>query len=90
MTSISAAERLLTRVETYLAGVFHPFPEERVIAGNIQSFYGGFFCFCGTQLFAAPYSILQTRAGAGRCKYWPSSAISSSRRIAFRTSIYGC
>src|SRR5260370_35564999 len=43
MTSISAAKRLLTRVETYLAGVFHPFPEERVIAGTIQSFYGWFF-----------------------------------------------
>ena len=43
MTSISAAKRLRTRVETYLAGVFHPFPEERVIAGTIQSFYGWFF-----------------------------------------------
>jgi hypothetical protein len=43
MTSISAAKRVLTRVETYLAGVFHPFPEERVIAGTIQSFYGWFF-----------------------------------------------
>ena len=43
MTSISAAKPLLTRVETYLAGVFHPFPEERVIAGTIQSFYGWFF-----------------------------------------------
>src|ERR1700730_4983958 len=43
MTSISAAQHLRTRVETYLAGVFHPFPEERVIAGTIQSFYGWFF-----------------------------------------------
>src|SRR5215469_6958899 len=43
MTSISAANRLRTRVETYLAGVFHPFPEERIIAGTIQSFYGWFF-----------------------------------------------
>ena len=43
MTSISAAKHLRTRVETYLAGVFHPFPEERVIAGTIQSFYGWFF-----------------------------------------------
>jgi hypothetical protein len=43
MTSISAAKRLRTRVETYLAGVFHPFPEERVITGTIQSFYGWFF-----------------------------------------------
>src|SRR5258708_20002044 len=43
MTSISAAKRLGTQVETYLAGVFHPFPEERVIAGTIQSFYGWFF-----------------------------------------------
>ena len=64
MTSISAAKRLRTRVETYLAGVLHPFPEERVIAGTIQSFYGWFFRFSGTQLFAAPCSILQTRAGA--------------------------
>jgi hypothetical protein len=36
MTSISAVKHLRTRVETYLAGVFHPFPEERVIAGTIQ------------------------------------------------------
>jgi hypothetical protein len=35
MTSISAA-KLLTRFENYLAGVFHPIPEERVVAGAIQ------------------------------------------------------
>jgi hypothetical protein len=43
MTLISPTQRLLTRVETYLAGVVHPFPEERIIAGTIQSFAGWFF-----------------------------------------------
>jgi hypothetical protein len=43
MTLINPAKPLFTRVETYLAGAFHPFPEERVIAGTIQSFSGWFF-----------------------------------------------
>jgi hypothetical protein len=44
MISISAA-KLLTRFETYLAGVFHPIPEEQVVAGAIQSFYAWVFPF---------------------------------------------
>jgi hypothetical protein len=70
MTSISAA-KLLTRFETYLAGVFHPIPEERVVAGAIQSFYGWVFPFlrnafiCGVLKYLADASgsmMLQTLA----------------------------
>jgi hypothetical protein len=43
MTLINPAKPLLTRVEAYLAGVVHPFPEERVIAGTVRSFYEWFF-----------------------------------------------
>src|SRR3954453_23892263 len=43
MTYTSAANSLLVRFETYLAGVFHPVPQERVVAGAIQSFYTWFF-----------------------------------------------
>src|SRR5215475_11856544 len=43
MTSSGAAKFLLTRFETYLTGVFHPFQEERVVAGVVQSFYSWFF-----------------------------------------------
>src|SRR5262245_42395675 len=43
MTSISAAKLLFTRFENYIAGAFHPIPEEQVVAGIIQSFYGWVF-----------------------------------------------
>jgi hypothetical protein len=70
MISISAA-KLLTRFETYLAGVFHPIPEEQVVAGAIQSFYGWVFPFlrnafiCGVLKYLADASgsmTLQTLA----------------------------
>jgi hypothetical protein len=70
MTSISAA-KLLTRFENYLAGVFHPIPEEQVVAGAIQSFYGWVFPFlrnafiCGVLKYLADASgslTLQTLA----------------------------
>src|SRR5262249_15321033 len=70
MTSISAA-KLLMRFENYLAGVFHPIPEERVVAGAIQSFYGWVFPFlrnafiCGVLKYLADASgslTLQTLA----------------------------
>jgi hypothetical protein len=37
MADITAAEPLLARVERYLAGAFHPIPEEQVVAKAIQS-----------------------------------------------------
>ena len=45
MTYASAAKPLLGRFETYLAGVFHPVPQERFIAVAVQSFYGLIFAF---------------------------------------------
>lgn len=37
MADVTAVEPLLTRVESYLAGAFHPIPQERVVANAIQS-----------------------------------------------------
>jgi len=71
MSSISAAKLLFIRFENYLAGVFHPIPEEQVIAGVIQSFYGWVFPFlrnafiCGVLKYLADASgnmTLQTLA----------------------------
>jgi ABC-type proline/glycine betaine transport system permease subunit len=64
MTYTSAARLLLARFETYLAGVFHPVPQERVVAGAIQSFYTWFFaflrnafiCICGVLQYLADAS----------------------------------
>ena len=64
MTYTSAANSLLARFETYLAGVFHPVPQERVVAGAIQSFYTWFSHFSATHSSAVSCSILRTRAGA--------------------------
>ena len=64
MTYTSAAGLLLARFETYLAGVFHPVPQERVVTGAIQSFYSWFFHFFAMHSFAVSCNILPTRAGA--------------------------
>ena len=64
MTYISAANSLLTRFETYLAGVFHPVPQERVVAGAYSPSTPGFLHFSATPSSAASCSILRTRAGA--------------------------
>jgi len=90
MTSISAAKRLRTRVETYLAGVFHPFPEERVIAGTIQSFYEWFFQLLRNAVICGALQYFADASGSMTLQILPSSVISYSRRIAFRTSICGC
>ena len=37
MADVTAAEPLLTRLESYLAGAFHPIPQERLVANAIQS-----------------------------------------------------
>jgi hypothetical protein len=71
MTYISAAKLRFTRFENYLAGVFHPIPEEQVLAGVIQSVYGWVFPFlrnafiCGVLKYLADASasvMLQTLA----------------------------
>jgi hypothetical protein len=37
MADVTAAQPLLTRLESYLAGAFHPIPQERLVANAIQS-----------------------------------------------------
>jgi hypothetical protein len=37
MADVTAVEPLLTRLENYLAGAFHPIPQERLVANAIQS-----------------------------------------------------
>ena len=64
MTSIGAAQRLLVRVETYLAGVFHPSPEERVIAGTIQSFYGWFFALLRNAFICGALQYFAEKSGS--------------------------
>jgi hypothetical protein len=64
MTAISAAQRLLVRVETYLAGVFHPSPEERVIAGTIQSFYGWFFALLRNAFICGALQYFAEKSGS--------------------------
>jgi hypothetical protein len=64
MTSISIARLLLTRFETYLAGVFHPIPEERVVAGLIQSFYGWFFPFLRNAFICGVLQYLADASGS--------------------------
>jgi hypothetical protein len=45
MTSFGSAKLMLTHFEDYLRGVFHPIPEEKIIAGLLQSFSEWFFVF---------------------------------------------
>jgi hypothetical protein len=63
MTSISAA-KLLTRFENYIAGVFHPIPEERVVAGAIQSFYGWVFPFLRNAFICGVLKYLADASGS--------------------------
>ncbi len=64
MTSSSTAKLLLTRFETYLAGVFHPIPEERVVTGAIQSFYGWFFPFLRNAFICGVLQYLADASGS--------------------------
>ncbi len=64
MTDPSAAKPLLDRVETYLAGVFHPFPHERVVASAIQSFYGWFFAFLRNAFICGVLQYLADASGS--------------------------
>lgn len=66
MSDISAAKLLLGRFENYLAGVFHPAPQERLVASAIRSFYTWFFAFlrnafiCGVLRYLANVSASPT------------------------------
>jgi hypothetical protein len=62
MTSFGAAKLMLTHFEDYLRGVFHPIPEERIVAGLLQSFSEWLFTFlrnaslCGLLWYLADQS----------------------------------
>ena len=64
MTSARAARGLLVRFENYLAGVFHPLPQERVVAGIIQSFYGWFFPFLRNAFICGVLQYLADASGS--------------------------
>ena len=64
MTYTSAARLLLARLETYLAGVFHPIPQERVVTGAIQSFYGWFFPFLRNAFICGVLQYLADASGS--------------------------
>jgi hypothetical protein len=64
MTYTSAAGLLLARFETYLAGVFHPVPQERVVTGAIQSFYGWFFPFLRNAFICGVLQYLADASGS--------------------------
>ena len=50
--------------ETYLAGVFHPVPQERVVAGAIQSFYTWFFAFLRNAFICGVLQYLADASGS--------------------------
>ncbi|HEY7666064.1 MAG TPA: hypothetical protein VH934_23340 [Xanthobacteraceae bacterium] len=64
MPAMSSPTLLLTRFERYLAGVFHPLPEERLIAGMIQSFYGWFFPFLRNAFICGVLKYLADASGS--------------------------
>ncbi len=64
MTTIGAAKRLLTQFETYLAGVFHPLPQERAVTGAIQSVYGWFFPFLRNAFICGVLQYLADASGS--------------------------
>jgi hypothetical protein len=64
MTTIAVAKGLLARFEAYLAGVFHPLPEERVVTGAIQSVYGWFFPFLRNAFICGVLQYLADASGS--------------------------
>jgi len=64
MTAISAAKPLLTRLENYLAGVFHPIPEERVVTSAIQSVYTWLFTFLRNAVLCGVLQYLADASGS--------------------------
>ena len=64
MTTIAVAKGLLARFEAYLAGVFHPLPEERVVTGAIQSVYAWFFPFLRNAFICGVLQYLADASGS--------------------------
>ena len=64
MTTSDAAKRLLTGFERYLAGVFHPIPEERLVTGAIQSVYNWFFPFLRNAFICGVLQYLADASGS--------------------------
>src|SRR5262245_62890592 len=64
MTGTASAYGLLARFENYLAGVFHPFPQERVITGAIQSVYTWFFAFLRNAVICGVLQYLADASGS--------------------------
>jgi hypothetical protein len=64
MTATGAAKGLLARFETYLAGVFHPLPQERLVTGAIQSVYGWFFPFLRNAFICGVLQYLADASGS--------------------------
>jgi hypothetical protein len=63
MADITAAEPLLTRAERYLAGAFHPIPEEQIVAKAIQSSCSWIFALLRNAFIC---SVLQYLADASK------------------------
>ena len=64
MTTIAVAKGLLARFESYLAGVFHPLPQERVVTGAIQSVYAWFFPFLRNAFICGVLQYLADASGS--------------------------
>jgi hypothetical protein len=64
MTTTGAANGLLARFEAYLAGVFHPLPQERVVTGAIQSVYAWFFPFLRNAFICGVLQYLADASGS--------------------------
>src|SRR4029450_9584228 len=64
MTATGAANGLLARFENYLAGVFHPFPQERGITGAIQSVYTWVFAFLRNAVICGVLQYLADASGS--------------------------
>jgi hypothetical protein len=64
MTTTGAGKGLLTCFETYLAGVFHPLPQERVVTGAIQSVYAWFFPFLRNAFICGVLQYLADASGS--------------------------
>jgi hypothetical protein len=64
MTDTSAAKPLLARVESYLAGVFHPIAQEQFLAGAVQSFYSWFFALLRNAFICGVLQYLADASGS--------------------------
>lgn len=80
MSYISAAKLLSAQIENYLTGVFRPIPQERIVAGMIQSFYAWFFAIlrnafiCGVLRYLADVSKSPTLKALADVAYFVLAA----------------